>query len=98
MLRLGTTVLLLALLAASFGCRKYGMVPLFHPGPAPAQQRDDAYWDPYPHDETHDVSMSDLRPRDFDRPMAEVKRAQTTPHDAGARDGSDYVPVSDALR
>jgi hypothetical protein len=47
----------------------------------PRVQRDKAaYWDPYPKNDMQDISMSDTRPRDFDRPMSEVKRAQLSPY------------------
>ncbi|HEX4128784.1 MAG TPA: hypothetical protein VHZ24_01990 [Pirellulales bacterium] len=85
-----------AVIVFAAGCQRYGIRPLFHPGPANYQRQDDAYWDPYPKNDMQDVSMNDTRPRDFDRPMSDVKRAQTKPQQAGARDATDYVPLRDA--
>ena len=95
---IGSLISIASLVAPVVGCKSTGMRPLFHPGPASYQQQDDAYWDPYPKNDMQDVSMNDTRPRDFDRPMSEVKQAQTKPHDAGARSGGDYVPLRDTLR
>jgi hypothetical protein len=83
-------------LGSNTGCRKTGIRPLFHPGPAEYQRQDEAYWDPYTKNVMNDVSLDGTRPRDFDRPTSEVKNAQTTPHDAGARAASDFVPLRDA--
>jgi hypothetical protein len=96
-------LLLVCLCAAlTVGCSAnksmYGVRPLFHPGPAEYQRQDDAYWDPYPKNDLNDPVLNDLRPRDFDKSMSEVKRAQTTPHDAGARNSFDYTPIADSLR
>jgi hypothetical protein len=47
----------------------------------PKVQRDIAsYWDPYPKNDMQDVSMEGTRPRDYDRPWSEVKRAQMSPY------------------
>ncbi len=74
------TLLVLIVVATATGCRDIRMPRLFSWNPIRQQRQSAAYWDPYPHDESHDVSMSDLRPRDFDRPMSEVKRAQMSPY------------------
>lgn len=77
--QLWLTVGLATLLLATAGCPSIGFRPLRDPGPAEFQRRSDAYWDPYPSSGTYMTGIEDTRPRDFARPVSEVKQAQSTP-------------------
>ena len=71
--------LVLVVVATNVGCEGIGVRPLRDPGPVEFQRKSDAYWDPYPKNDLHNQFMDDVRPRDFERPVSEVKQAQATP-------------------
>jgi hypothetical protein len=65
-----------ALLAA--GCRGTQKPALAGVAPLPYQRQQAQVFDPYPQDDAGPV-LSDVRPREFNQPSSEVKRAQQSP-------------------
>ena len=75
--------LFLAMLGCVFlaGCKNTGTPRLVGMPPAWYQQQRAQVFDPYPQPSTSmdGNGISDVRPRDFNAPSAEVKRSQTSP-------------------
>ena len=57
-------------------CATVRMPNLLHPGPAGYQRADALQWDPYPLDDIG-PPVEGARPREYARPIPEVKRGQT---------------------
>ena len=58
------------------GCATIRMPDLLHPGPAGYQRADALQWDPYPLDDIG-PPVEGARPREYARPIPEIKRGQT---------------------
>jgi len=71
--RLGCTTLALLALAA---CRTTQMPDFAHPGSAGQQRYNALQYDPYPLDDVA-PAVAGTRPKEYDRPIPEVKRGQT---------------------
>lgn len=61
------------LLAGAAGCASVARPRLFDPGSAKMKQDRAVYYDPYPDENAGPATES--RPRDYNKPPAEVKRA-----------------------
>jgi len=58
------------------GCPTVRMPDLYHPGPAGYQRAQALQYDPYPLDDVG-PPVAGARPKEYDRPIPEVKRGQT---------------------
>ena len=61
------------LLACAAGCASIARPRLFDPGTAKMKQDRAVYYDPYPDNDA--APNTESRPRDYNKPPAEVKRA-----------------------
>jgi len=73
--RLGRWLLAFLLVGSTGGCMSGPK--WLHPGPAPYQQDKAVRFDPYP-DNDIGPAMVGVRPRDYDKPLAEPSRARWT--------------------
>ena len=62
-----------ALVVCEVGCASIAPPRLFDPGTAKMKQDRAVYYDPYPDQDA--APSGDTRPRDYNKPVAEVKRA-----------------------
>ena len=68
-------IVLISIALAFAGCKSVAKPDLYHPGTAVTQQNTAQRFDPYPQTEISS-GMSDTRPRDYDKPVAEPVRAR----------------------
>ena len=74
--QLGAVIVVASGLVLLAGCATIRMPDLLHPGPAGYQRANALQYDPYPLDDIG-PPVEGARPREYARPIPEVKRGQT---------------------